>query len=302
MKFLIVDDSPAMQTIIRRSLEKAGYADIEFKLASDGSEALDIIRTWEPELVITDWHMPQMNGLDLMHECNRQMLGIRFGLVTTETSPERIQEARDAGALFVLHKPFEMDEFQRALVPIVQGSVEGEELLSRQQHDQTTYDLHLPALSALTTVINGVCHNPIVLEPTDMRSIDYRHLPYVVSLFCDHGHANVKAVCILDLRAAAVLGCSYEGAAEAVMQQCLREQLLDRHLLDNVKRLMKLTGALFYDPANKQDLDLKGVHLIPKPFERLEKLGASTGDKRLDLRVGSIEYGEGQMILMEVVD
>ena len=78
--------------------------------------------------------------------------------------------------------------------------------------------------------------------------------------------------------------------------------MLDRHLLDNIKRLMKLIGALFYDPGNKQDLDLKGVHLIPKPFERLEKLGSATNDKRMDLRVGSVEYGEGQMILMEVVD
>jgi CheY-like chemotaxis protein len=57
-KILIVDDSKAMQTIVNRGIQAMGYSEIETRLASDGNEALDICRTWEPELVLCDWHMP----------------------------------------------------------------------------------------------------------------------------------------------------------------------------------------------------------------------------------------------------
>ena len=109
MKFLIVDDSQAMQTIVRRQLEKAGYHGVEFKTAYDGEEALEVIRNWEPDLVISDWHMPQMTGLELLQEIQTQMLNINVGLVTTETSSAKVTEALEAGALFVVHKPFETD-------------------------------------------------------------------------------------------------------------------------------------------------------------------------------------------------
>lgn len=304
MKFLIVDDSLAMQTIIRRSLQRAGYGDIEFKLAANGREAIDIIRTWEPEVVITDWHMPEMTGLDLIRECQKQMLGIKIGLVTTETSPERIQDARDAGALFVLHKPFEQEEFRQVLLPIVQGSDEGEALLNKTEHqqDNTSYDLRLPTLRAMNKVIDGIAIADVQLSECARHAIDYDYLPYVVALFSDHEHSTIKSICILDIRAAAVFACAVTGESADVYQHCIAQKELSKKLLDNIKRVMKLVGALFYDPANQQDLDLKSVHLIAKPFERLDRLGASEADKRMDFTIASEHYGVGQMILMEVIE
>ncbi|MCD8522418.1 MAG: response regulator [Saccharospirillaceae bacterium] len=304
MKFLIVDDSPAMQAIVRRSLQRAGYGDLEFRLAGNGREAIDIIRIWEPEVVITDWHMPEMSGLDLIRECQRQMLGIKIGLVTTETSPERIQEARNAGALFVLHKPFEQEEFSQVLLPIIQGAVEGEALLANaaSEPDPTTYELRLPSLGAMNKVIDGVTLADVQLIPADRRKVDYRYLPYVVALFSDHEKSTIKAVCIMDIRAAAVLSCAVTGEFPEIYNECLQNKSMGKKLLDNIKRMMKLVGALFYDPSNQQDLDLKSVHLIPKPFDRLEKLGSSVSDKRMDITVTSPMYGEGHLILMEVLE
>ncbi len=157
MKFLIVDDSRAMQAIVRRSLQKAGYQDNDFKMADDGIMALEIIRQWEPDVVITDWHMPNMNGIELLKEIQAQMLDIKVGLVTTETSPARVLEAKQAGALFVLHKPFKLAEFQKAILPIVQGSVEGEALLNNHdgRKDTTEYDLQLPSVPSLRKILGG---------------------------------------------------------------------------------------------------------------------------------------------------
>lgn len=304
MKFLIVDDSLAMQTIVRRTLEKAGYRDNEFKMASDGLQALDIIRDWEPDLVITDWHMPNMSGLELLKEIKRQMLDLKVGLVTAETNPKRVLEARQAGALFVLHKPFDLQKFQEVILPIVQGSVEGEALLNNYDsaQDNTRYELKLPNIPSLRKIFDGFTLKSVDVKKAPESQIDYQYLPYVMALFNDREKDVIKALCILDIRAAVILGCAFDNAPASDVATAIKNKTLDKRLLDNNKRLLKMISALFYDPSSEQDLDLKGVHLIPKPFDRLDKLGASSSDKRLDLTISVKDYGEGQIILMPVVD
>ena len=66
IKVLVVDDSKAMQTILRRGLNDLGYSNLDIKSCNDGAEALEIVRTWDPDLVLSDWHMPNMNGLQLI--------------------------------------------------------------------------------------------------------------------------------------------------------------------------------------------------------------------------------------------
>ncbi|MEH6346271.1 MAG: response regulator [Bermanella sp.] len=304
MKFLIVDDSLAMQTIVRRTLEKAGYRDNEFKMASDGLQALDIIRDWEPDLVITDWHMPNMSGLELLNEIKSQMLDLKVGLVTAETNPKRVLEARQAGALFVLHKPFDLQKFQEVILPIVQGSVEGEALLTNYDsaQDNTRYELKLPSIPSLRKILDGFTLKSVNVKKAPESQIDYQYLPYVMALFNDREKDVIKALCILDIRAAVILGCAFDNAPTSDVVTAIKNKSLDKRLLDNNKRLLKMISALFYDPSSEQDLDLKGVHLIPKPFDRLDKLGSSSSDKRLDLTISVEGYGEGQIILMPVAD
>jgi len=304
MKFLIVDDSPAMQTIIRRSLEKAGYKDNDFKMAADGVQALEFIRDWEPDLVISDWHMPNMTGIELLKEIQTQMLNLKVGLITTETDPKCIVEAKEAGALFVLHKPFELAEFQRTILPIVQGSVEGEDLLNSYDstEDKTQYDLQLPSLPSLNKILDGFTIKDIDIKKVTPKEIDYSKLPYVMALFNDHEQDTIKAICIMDINAAVILGCAFDNESGDVFKKTLKSKSLNKKHLDNNKRLLKMVSALFYNPVNQQNLDLKSVHTIAKPFDRLDKLGGTSADKRIDISLSAKDYGEGQMILMAVAD
>lgn len=304
MKFLIVDDSPAMQTIIRRSLEKAGYEDNDFKMAEDGNVALDLIREWEPDLVLTDWHMPNMTGLELLQKMKQQMLDFKVGLITTETDPKCIVQAKEAGALFVLHKPFELTEFQRIILPIVQGSVEGENLLTNHdsKDDLTQYELQLPSLPSLSKILDGFTVKDITLDKVKPGEIDYSKLPYVMALFNDHEQDVIKAICIMDINAAVILGCAFDNESSDVFKKTLKSKSLNKKHLDNNKRLLKMVSALFYNPVNQQNLDLKSVHTIAKPFDRLDKLGATSADKRIDITLSAKGYGEGQMILMAVAE
>jgi two-component system chemotaxis response regulator CheY len=116
MKILIVDDSKAMRMIVMRVVRQAGYGDNNIlKEAADGAEALSSISTEEPNLILSDWNMPRMNGLELLQEVRKRQRPIPFGFVTTEYSQEMRDIALQAGADFLLAKPFAAEDLSRAL-------------------------------------------------------------------------------------------------------------------------------------------------------------------------------------------
>jgi two-component system chemotaxis response regulator CheY len=106
---LVVDDSRAMRTIIGRFLKEAGYQIAE---AADGREALDRLaelRSIAPvSLVMVDWNMPEMNGLEFVQaaRADASYRDVRIVMVTTETEIERVFSALEAGADEYLMKPF----------------------------------------------------------------------------------------------------------------------------------------------------------------------------------------------------
>ena len=115
MKILVVDDSKAMRMIVRRSLRQAGFGSAEVLEAADGKLALDSIREACPDLVLSDWNMPEMTGIELLEELRREGRTVRFGFVTTEGTPDMRARALEAGALFLLAKPFTPDDLRDTL-------------------------------------------------------------------------------------------------------------------------------------------------------------------------------------------
>jgi two-component system chemotaxis response regulator CheY len=115
MKILVVDDSKAMRMIVKRTLRQAGFNDAEILEASNGIEALKMIQSMQPDIVLCDWNMPEMNGIDLLKELQKTNSPVKFGFVTSEGSPEMRQMAQDNGALFLIAKPFTAETFQNAL-------------------------------------------------------------------------------------------------------------------------------------------------------------------------------------------
>jgi two-component system, chemotaxis family, chemotaxis protein CheY len=115
MRILIVDDSKAMRLIVKRTLRQAGYGDHTVDEAEDGKEALEAILKAPPDLVLTDWNMPNMTGIELMEALKTQCPTVKAGFVTTEGTPEMRKRATDAGALFLITKPFTPENFKEAL-------------------------------------------------------------------------------------------------------------------------------------------------------------------------------------------
>lgn len=120
-KILIVDDSKAMRLIVRRTLRQAGFGACEVEEAADGVQALAQIESFRPNLVLSDWNMPEMNGYDLLQEVGKRKLAVKFGFVTTEGTPEMRARAFEAGALFLIVKPFLPEQFAEVLTPLLAG-------------------------------------------------------------------------------------------------------------------------------------------------------------------------------------
>ncbi|MFT5525282.1 MAG: two-component system chemotaxis response regulator CheY [Pirellulaceae bacterium] len=115
MIFLIVDDSEAMRMLIIRALRKAGFEDIQYAEAVDGVEALEMVRKLDPDLIITDWNMPEMDGLELLEKLEDEGLDNPLGFVTSECTQEIRNLAFAAGASFFISKPFSAEDFEEKL-------------------------------------------------------------------------------------------------------------------------------------------------------------------------------------------
>lgn len=115
---MIVDDSTSMRLIVKRTLKRVGY-DMEFMEADDGSVAYDKIGEYNPELVLCDWNMPIMNGIDFLKAIREEGNTVKFGFVTTESTAEMRAAAKEAGAQFLIAKPFTEESFEKALRPVI---------------------------------------------------------------------------------------------------------------------------------------------------------------------------------------
>jgi two-component system chemotaxis response regulator CheY len=119
MKILIADDSRVMRQIVIRTLRQAGFGGHDIVEAENGRDALEKIHGESPDLVLSDWNMPEMNGIDVLDALRRGGSGVPFGFVTSEGSPEMRTRAEQSGALFLIAKPFTAESFETALTPVI---------------------------------------------------------------------------------------------------------------------------------------------------------------------------------------
>ncbi|SCA57815.1 Chemotaxis regulator protein [Candidatus Terasakiella magnetica] len=108
---LIVDDSKVIRMVARKILQELGFETVE---AADGQQALDACIKEMPTVVLLDWNMPVMSGIEYLRELRKQPGGDEPVVVfcTTENDIEHIQEAIEAGANEYIMKPFDSEIIQ----------------------------------------------------------------------------------------------------------------------------------------------------------------------------------------------
>jgi two-component system chemotaxis response regulator CheY len=116
MQALVVDDSFLMRTILTRMLEEFGF---EVRTAKDGLQAVERLGEGPaPDLMLLDWYMPDMNGLDVLSHIRGAMglKDMRVVMVTGENDPAMRSWAMDAGADDYLVRPFNADSVAGTLL------------------------------------------------------------------------------------------------------------------------------------------------------------------------------------------
>jgi two-component system chemotaxis response regulator CheY len=121
MRFLVVDDSSTMRRIIKNTLKTAGFDDaLE---AENGEAALGVLASEKVDVVITDWNMPVMNGLELVTAMRgtEPLKKMPVLMVTTVNEKEEILKAMQAGVTNYVVKPFDAATLKQKIQQVVGG-------------------------------------------------------------------------------------------------------------------------------------------------------------------------------------
>jgi two-component system chemotaxis response regulator CheY len=123
---LVVDDSAAIRKILQRVLRQTGMIIGEIYDAGDGQEALELLKTKEIGLVLSDINMPKMDGLQLLAAMKNtpQWRDIPVVMITTEGGETKVGEAVKLGAAGYVRKPFTADQIKEKLAGILEAAVQ----------------------------------------------------------------------------------------------------------------------------------------------------------------------------------
>lgn len=118
LKILVVDDFPTMRRIVKTLLKQNGFSDMQE--AEDGAQALQMLEAGNFEMVVSDWNMPNMTGLELLKavRASAKLKHLPFLMVTAEAEKENIIEAVKAGVSNYVVKPFTAQTLKEKLQKI----------------------------------------------------------------------------------------------------------------------------------------------------------------------------------------
>jgi len=119
MNILVVDDYKTMLRIVRNLLKQLGFNNVDE--ATDGSVALQKLRDKKYGLVISDWNMEPMSGLQLLKEvrADSRLSDVPFIMVTAESKSENVVAAKEAGVTNYIIKPFNAETLKQKLTAVL---------------------------------------------------------------------------------------------------------------------------------------------------------------------------------------
>lgn len=120
MKILVVDDFPTMRRIVRNLLKELGYINVDE--SEDGMAALARLRGGGYDFVVSDWNMPNLDGLSMLKEirADAALSHLPVLMVTAESKKENIIAAAQAGASGYVVKPFTAATLDEKLTKIIE--------------------------------------------------------------------------------------------------------------------------------------------------------------------------------------
>lgn len=287
--------------IVRRGIEQLGYHQLELKKASNGIEALQVARVWEPDLVISDWHMPEMDGLELLTALNREMLTIQFGFVTTERSANRLQAAVDAGAQFIVQKPFDTKTLHEAVLPIIKNSFQEKKPFNQYHQHINTADentIRLPNMATLTNTLSTHSTIPVSLEKTESIILEEEHYPYLLGLYSNKEQQAVQAIAITNLEGICILSTLAGSINKEEAHSALAKKTIPKNIIDSCQSVLKTLENTLHNTQHNDHLILRSTNIMRKKNLNLDQLLEKNTKERLDLTLKIDQFHCGRLTLI----
>lgn len=312
VRILIVDDSRAIQAIVRRVVERIGYPSLQLQVASNGEQALRKVDSFKPQLVLSDWHMPEMSGLE-MFQMLRQYghKQLMVGFITTETSADLLDEARRNGAVFILNKPFRDED-------LVQAVTQALPVPTARPHD-------LPAATGAPVAAAEPAAPPAAKAPARpplvaadaLHALVKRHMGDIPFRLIDHAGLALgelsdqnmmavysgtgrplAAVAVLDVGATCIIGGGAGSMMPALVRPAIATGQASPRMVELASRFLAEAGALM-QATGPQGLVLRKSSMVSRSLPMLAEV-LSRSQWRVDSRISVPGYGEGRMSFLAI--
>lgn len=330
LKVLIVDDSRAIQAIVKRAVTQCGYEPIEIQLASDGEQAIAIVNSDEPDLIITDWHMPKVSGLEML-----QMLRasshqkVKIGFVTTERTPSLLEQAMDAGALFILHKPFNDSELVSTVKEAVADLVKIDENQNRDEPKDQLKESPPSIKEEVTPLAASTTQAPIQVSTADKADSSIDPVPYMevqleltsklgnipfrlitgekispekmtknnlLALYTKKDKPGVYAIGVMDSNALCIIGGGVSRKTPMEVRAAMSSGSPDRNMIIKAHEFLNSMSGALKKTSKQDDLDVSmaKASIVQNTFAKLIEVVGQKGN-RSDYRLSIPGYGDGRV-------
>lgn len=274
MNVLIVDDSKAMQNIIAKSMKGIGYQNDTYQFASDGQEALSLIRNSSPDLVLCDMHMPKMTGIDLLRALRNENNLTRMVIVSIDDDPKTIANITALGGDAYLKKPFTSEQLFNAVSKLLNKK---REKTAKPSQDIATL---VPGKPVLERVMSSLAATDVKLSKVHFADIDFNRSPFYGSTFQDD-QSRIKLGIFLDALAANTIASILNRKPLKEALEAAQAKRIDAVAKESLLAFFGLFGALCPPSASGQLLDIHAEHIAVDGNANLSKHLAQYADTLL---------------------
>lgn len=293
-RVLVVDDSRAMQAILRRALQHPSLGDTIIDTAASGDEALALVEHAEPALLVSDWHMPGMTGIELLQTLRQLGHQLPVGFVTTETTPALLEQATTNGAAFILHKPFDDDALRAAVAAalgLATGAVRADGAPALPDREAAARSLRL----GVQAWMSGV---PFRLVPGERFTSAQLSGHNLLALYTPAEGGPVTAVAVADLPALCMLGGGAISADPREVRRAIQEGQAPATFVDSASSFFAGLAGRVPAQLGIGPVAFKAANLVGRTMARLpQTLDQAT--VRADYRLSVPGYGDGHLALLQ---
>jgi len=293
MKILIVDDSKATQAIVRRVVEQLPYNSITTTSADNGIKGLEIVRTWEPDLIISDWHMPEMTGIEMLQILESEKLNIPVGFISTETAKDKRQEAFDHGAIFFTLKPFTAEALQSDIIPVIESYIKQKNVNEDDAPETSSYSTKEIAL--LVDLIKKSSGESVNIDAIESSYFEQEQFPCILGLLETCSENEISASILFDHNASCIIEKTLTHSNKLLNK--ITSKTIDKNTLTQCKLLTHNINEAILNKNEQGNLQLRSLSVIDNNIEVVDNLMKKGWKKRIDLSVNCDDIIKGVITL-----